>query len=198
MGRSSDPEREIRRARVYRLFTEGRSYREIAAALDIDKDTVTSDVRALTSRLDTWASDHKKRAFAFVTSTYQRVIDEAWNAYDDECERERKWLDGAYDREHDAPDVDGGTHKEAKPPPFKVIKVSWLNTIQSAATAYAKLTGVEAAQKLEMTGKDGGAWTVTVIRDETTTRQPARPEGDTGGETEQGATDAGADGQAVA
>lgn len=170
MGRSSDPERDVRRAKVYGLFTEGKSYREIAAALAIDKDTVTSDVRALTSRLDSWAGDHKRRAFAFVTATYQRVIDEAWKAFDEECERERKWLEGDYDRAHDAPDFDGGTHKEAKPPPFKVIKASWLNTIQNSATAYAKLTGIEAAQKLEMTGKDGGAWTVTVIRDETTTR----------------------------
>ncbi len=155
MGRSSDPERDVRRARVFALFVGGKSYREIGKELGIDKDTVTSDVRALTSRLDTWASDHKKRALAFLEATYQRIIDEAWKAYDDECERERKWLAGDFDRAHDAPDPDGGMHTEKKPPPWKSLKVAWLNTIRETGVAYGKLCGVEAARKVALTDTDG-------------------------------------------
>ncbi len=155
MGRSSDPEREIRRANVYRLFVAGQSYRAIAVELGIDKDTVTEDVRALTTRLDTWAMGQKKRALAYVVATYQRVIDEAWAAYDDECERERHWLDGKYDRAHQVPDPDGGVHKELKPPPFKSLKVAWLNTIRETCVAFSKVAGVEAPQKVALTDTDG-------------------------------------------
>jgi len=162
MGRTSDPEREVRRAQVYRLFVAGQSYRAIAADLGIDKDTVTEDVRALTSRLETWATGQKKRALAYVVATYQRVIDEAWAAYDDECEREKDWLDGKYDREHQVPDPDGGVHKELKAPPFKSLKVAWLNTIRETCAAYSKLAGVDAPQKLALTDTDGHALKVSI------------------------------------
>ncbi len=155
MPQVSDPSRKVRQANVLRLFKDGMSYREIAAALEIDKDTVTADMKAMTTQADAWATDQRKRARAGALATYQRIIDEAWDGYNDECERERKWLDGDYDREHDAPDLDGGMHKEKKPPPFKVIKVSWLNTIRDAESALTKLHGVDAAQKIEVTGKDG-------------------------------------------
>lgn len=162
MGRTSDPEREIRRAQVYRLFVAGQSYRAIAAALGIDKDTVTEDVRALTGRLETWATGQKKRALAYVVATYQRVIDEAWAAYDDECERERRWIEGDFDREHQVPDPDGGVHKELKPPPFKSLKVAWLNTIRETCVAFSKVAGVEAPQKLEVSGTDGAPLIVNI------------------------------------
>ena len=162
MGRTNTSERDIRRANVFRLFVAGKSYRAIADELAIDKDTVTDDVRALTGRLDTWATQQKKRALATVVATYQRVIDEAWAGYDEECTREKDWLGGVYDREHDAPDADGGMHKEKKAPPFKVIKVAWLNTIRDTATAFAKVAGVAAPEKLEVTGKDGDALKVNI------------------------------------
>ncbi len=155
MGCSSDPAREIRRANVFRLFIAGKSYREIAKELEIDKDTVTQDVKALTKRLDTWAEDQKKRARAAAIATYERIIEEAWQGYNDECDRERRWLEGDYDREHDAPDMDGGTHKEKKPPPFRVIKVSWMNTIRDTEATLTKLQGVDAPQKVALTDTDG-------------------------------------------
>lgn len=166
MGKSSDPAREVRRANVFRLFVAGKSYRAIAAELAIDKDTVTDDVRALTGRLDTWATQQKTRALSYVVATYQRIIDEAWAAYDDECERERRWIEGDFDREHQVPDPDGGVHKELKPPPFKSLKVAWLNTIRETCAAYSKLAGVDAPQKVEVTGKDGGEMVIRVEYEE--------------------------------
>ncbi len=157
MGRTSDPERAIRQAKVLQLFVAGRSYRAIADELHIDKDTVTADIRSLTTKLDTWAANQRKQATAFVTATYQRVIDEAWAGYDAECEREQAYLAGDYDREHQVPDPDGGVHQERKPPPFKSLRVAWLNTIRETTTAYAKIVGVDAPQRVEVSGKDGGA-----------------------------------------
>ncbi len=174
MGRTSDPERAIRRARVFALLIDGRSYREIARALGIDKDTVTADAKTLAGRLETWASDRKKRALAEAVATYERIKDEAWDGYIDECERERRWLDGDYDREHDAPDMDGGMHKEKKPPPFKVIKVSWLNTLNNAQSALSKLHGVEAPQKVALTDTDGKSTPIvfTISIDRTREAEP--------------------------
>ncbi len=142
MPRLTDKQIATRRAKVYKGIVAGKAMGQIRAELGVSDDTVARDLAAVGDDLLAWAKQELTGTLAFVVANYKLMILESWERYQEECRRERDWLAGKYDRAHDAPDLDGGTHRESRPPPFRVLKVAWFNSMRKTLMELTKLGGL--------------------------------------------------------
>jgi len=142
MPRLTDKQIATRRAKVYKGIVAGKAMGQIRAELGVSDDTVARDLAAVGDDLLAWAKQELTGTLAFVVANYKLMILESWEGYQEECRRERDWLAGKYDRAHDAPDLDGGTHRESRPPPFRVLKVAWFNSMRKTLMELTKVAGL--------------------------------------------------------
>ena len=89
-----------------------------------------------------WARHELTGTLAYVVANYKLIIHEAWEGYQEECRRERDWLAGKYDRKVQVADPVDGARIETKAPPFRVLKVAWLNSMRETLVQLTKLAGL--------------------------------------------------------
>jgi len=139
MPRLSDKQMARRRAKVYQGIVAGKSLGQIRAELGVSDDTVARDLAAVGDDLLAWARQELTGTLAYVVANYKLIITEAWEKYHEECRREREWLEGKFDRTVQVADPVDGARVERKAPPFRVLKVAWLNSMRETLAQLAKL-----------------------------------------------------------
>lgn len=143
MANRSREETIALRVRLYQAIVAGKTYRDIREAEHLSDDALTDHMKAINKQLSVWASDQQNRALALAISTYTRVIDEAWLAWDDARKKLDDWLAGEYDREEFHPDLDGGMRSVRKPPILRLQMQEYLATIINATKELTKLAGLD-------------------------------------------------------
>ena len=137
-------ETKARRVRLFQLICAGKTYKQIALEETISEKALAEHLKAISVNLSEWAGTEQRRTLALAIATYQRVIDEAWDAYTDARKKLDAWLAGDYDRVELHPAADGGDMREVRKPPILRLQCQeYLATIINATKELTRLAGLD-------------------------------------------------------
>lgn len=149
---------DARRRRILESLCADKEPVAIIASESISRSTFWRDMEAIGEDYAAWAARRKGVALQLAIANYQYVVKTAKKDHDFELKNEEKWLNGAFATDVQVADAVDGARVESKTlQQYRTNKHAYLTAIINATKELGKLAGIEAAAKLELTGKNGGA-----------------------------------------